>query len=93
MAVGVGVGVGIGVPLLAALVGALMLLRRERGRSANAEAKIQTVGGYSKVGQENYEGSAQRRAGNLQELDAPELTDVNSRREMYVEGNGIESIK
>ena len=94
VAVGVGVGVGVGVPLLAALVGALMLLRREKGRSANAEAKIQTEGAYSKVGQEKYEGTAQRRPGNLQELDAPELAELSSRREMYGGGNGIdESIK
>ena len=45
MAVGVGVGVGIGVPLLAALAGTLVLLRKER--RATALMRVPVAEGYS----------------------------------------------
>ena len=93
VAVGVGVGIGIGVPLLAALVGALVLLRRERGRSANAEAKIPNLNGYSMVGKEEFERDTAQHAGNLHELDVPGLTDSSRVMEMEGGEDRIEHMK
>lgn len=44
VAVGVGVGIGVGVPLLAALVGAMVLLRK--GKNANASMRTSVSQGY-----------------------------------------------
>ena len=44
VAVGVGVGIGVGVPLLAALIGAMVLLRKEK--NANASMRTSVPQGY-----------------------------------------------
>ena len=92
LAVGVGVGIGVGVPLLAALVGALVLLRRERRKSANAAARIPNVNGYSMVGREGFERDITQHIGQLHEMDSPRLTD-RSRAVELGEEDRIEHVK
>ena len=92
VAVGVGVGVGVGVPLLAALLGALVLLWRERARTASAGANIPAVKGYEKITKGEDEAVARQPDPNPHKLNVQEL-GANHLVEKEGTGNGIENIK
>ena len=78
MAVGVGVGVGIGVPLLAALAGILVLLRKEKRATALMRAPV--AEGYSQHQQSIGQSPEKDVGGKLTELEsARQVGELDSR--------------
>lgn len=70
MATGVGMGVGLGVPLLAALIGVFVLLRKER--RANALMRTHAAEGYS----QQYTGQKPERDGVSEPTELEAISQV-----------------